>query len=375
MANRSLRAALSRRLDDGKIALKVAAAAADPYRPLVANLIVTRRCNLSCSYCFEYDKVSPPVPLATLRERIGHIARLRTLFVTLTGGETLLHPDIAELVAGVRAHGMTPLLNTNGYLLSRDVIERLDDAGLYGMQISIDNVRPNASTKKSLRPLLPKLRLLAAHARFRVRINTVLGTSPPAEAIEVARAVTALGFDAKCSFVRDSDGEPMPLDGDMLAAYAEIRRMQRRGGRALSEDFQQALIERGEIDWKCRAGARFFHVCEDGLVHLCAPRQGSPGKPLADYDAGDIEQAFHRRKWCAPSCPVAYAHQASRLDTFRSQAVAPDAQHGKSHEAHAVLAKRSGPVPNAGNPAETGVVRPLLLFRTDSGSRCGVGPA
>ncbi|MCP4445028.1 MAG: radical SAM protein, partial [Myxococcales bacterium] len=57
-------------------------------------------------------------------------------------------------------------MNTNGYLLTRDRIEALGDAGLYGMQISIDNLTPNETTKKSLKTLLPKLRLLADHAAF-----------------------------------------------------------------------------------------------------------------------------------------------------------------------------------------------------------------
>jgi MoaA/NifB/PqqE/SkfB family radical SAM enzyme len=299
-----------------RVAAALAGAAFDPDRPLVANLIVTRRCNLSCGYCFEYDKVSPPVPLAVLRERIDHLARLRTVFVTLTGGETLLHPDIAAIVAYVRERGMTPMLNTNGYLLTRARIDALGAAGLYAMQLSIDNVTPNATTKKSLRPLLPKLRLLAAHARFKVVINTVLGSGPPEEALVVARTVTGLGLDAKVSLVRGADGAPLPLDERGRAIHDEIQRLRRT---TLSEDFQVALLRDGEVDWKCRAGARFFHVCEDGLVHLCAPRVGAGATPLADYGVDDIRRAFATRKPCASRCPIAYAHQASRLDGWRPQ--------------------------------------------------------
>lgn len=308
-----------RRRSDARVALQIAAAALDPMRPLITNLIITRRCNLSCGYCFEYDKVSPPVPLETLRTRIDHLARLRSVFVTLTGGESLLHPQADEVVAHVRARGMTPFLNTNGYLLTQDWIERLNRAGLYGLQISVDNVHPNEVSKKSLKTLLPKLQLLAAHARFRVRINCVLGSSPPAEAVEVARTAMGLGFDVSTSLLRNGDGSFVDLSPAVRAAYDEIRGLGRRAPSYLADDFTRQLMEQGEAPWKCRAGARTFHVCEDGLVHLCAPKTGNPGVPIADYTVEHIRRAFYTPKPCVATCPIAYAHHASRLDTLRRQ--------------------------------------------------------
>lgn len=308
---------------DLRVVRGLAAAALDPDRPLMAHVIVTRRCNLSCGYCTEYDKVSPPVPTDELKARLDRIAALGTVFVTFTGGETLLHPDLVELVRYARALGLTPAMNTNGYLLTRERIVALGQAGLYAMQLSLDNVTPSAISKKSLRPLRGKLRLLAEHARFRVRVNTVFGAAPPAEALEVARAVSALGFDAKCSLVRDPSGLPVPLDAEARAVFAQIRALDRRGTSIFSEDFQAELLARGEVSWKCRAGARFFTVCEDGLVHLCTPKMGLGAKPLADYTVDDIRRAFATPKPCAASCPVAYAHQGSRLDAWRSQPLPP----------------------------------------------------
>jgi MoaA/NifB/PqqE/SkfB family radical SAM enzyme len=306
-------------LRDAKILLDVLSAAMDRDRPLITHLVITRRCNLSCGYCFEYDKVSEPVPLDVLKQRIDHLAKLRSVFVTLTGGESLLHPDAIEIVRYVREKGMTPFLNTNGYLLTKNIIEGLNDAGLYGLQLSIDNAKPNEVSKKSLKPLMPKLRLLAQYARFHVRINTVLGSSPPEEALEVAKTVVAFGFDSNCSLVRDESGALIDPDPATRSAYDEIRGLGRRLPSFMDDDYTQKLLDHGTMDWKCRAGARTFLVDENGVVQLCQPRATAVGKQILDYTVEDIRQAFNARKPCASTCPIAYAHHASKLDGWRSQ--------------------------------------------------------
>ncbi len=69
-----------------------------PDHPLLAHLIITRKCNLSCTYCNEYDKVSPPIPLDILKRRVDELARLKTFAITCTGGEPLLHPQIHTII-------------------------------------------------------------------------------------------------------------------------------------------------------------------------------------------------------------------------------------------------------------------------------------
>src|SRR4029078_1424979 len=41
--------------------------------PVMAHIIPMRRCNLSCTYCNEYDDFSKPVPLETMKQRIDHL--------------------------------------------------------------------------------------------------------------------------------------------------------------------------------------------------------------------------------------------------------------------------------------------------------------
>lgn len=298
---------------------KVALAALDPTRPLLAQIVITQRCNLSCGYCYEYDKVSKPVPLEILKKRMDELKRLKTVFVTLNGGEPLLHPQIATLVKYISDLGMIPMINSNGWLLKPELIDELNQAGLYGMQISCDSLEDNSTTRKSMKRLKPKLEMLKAHARFKVRINGVLGSTPPKEVIEVARIVTEFGFDFQCSLVRDETGSAIALTPDYREAYLAIRKIKKRLPAVLHDRFQLPLIKGEEVEWKCRSGARYFHIDTAGIVHLCQPRTGIPGKRLEDYTVEDIKYHFNQTKSCSKRCPHAYAHIGSRMDKFRAQ--------------------------------------------------------
>jgi hypothetical protein len=87
----------------------------------------------------------------------------------------------------------------------------------------------------------------------------------------------------------------------------------------LVPDEQRRLARGEQLDWRCRAGARYLHVCDPGLVHPCRVKLGTGTIPVADYTALDVEAAFRTPKPCAPHCGVAYAHRLSRLDAHRSQ--------------------------------------------------------
>src|SRR5438094_6818567 len=156
--------------------------------PVLAHIIPIRRCNLSCTYCNEFDTFSKPVPAEEMFGRVDHLASLGTTIITLSGGEPLLHPELDEIIRRIRRHGVIAGLITNGYLLTPERIARLNRAGLDHLQISIDNVMPDEVSKKSLKVLDRKLEMLAQHAEFHVNINSVLGS--PVRIPEDALAVT-----------------------------------------------------------------------------------------------------------------------------------------------------------------------------------------
>src|ERR1700691_2999155 len=83
----------------------IAHAVASTSHPYMAHIVPMRRCNLSCTYCNEFDDVSEPVPLPEMLRRINDLARLGTSVVTISGGEPLLHPELEQIIARIRHHG------------------------------------------------------------------------------------------------------------------------------------------------------------------------------------------------------------------------------------------------------------------------------
>ena len=82
--------------------------------------------------------------------------------------------------------------------------------------------------------------------------------------------------------------------------------------------FQDNIAHGKENHWRCRAGARYLYICENGLVHYCSQQRGYPAKPLAEYTVDDIRREYLTEKSCAPRCTVACVHQISYMDFWRS---------------------------------------------------------
>jgi MoaA/NifB/PqqE/SkfB family radical SAM enzyme len=287
--------------------------------PIMAHIIPIRRCNLSCEYCNEYDDFSKPVPLDTMKRRIDHLARLGTSIVTISGGEPLLHPELDEIIAHMREYPILAGLITNGYLLTADRIQRLNRAGLDHLQISIDNVMPDEVSKKSLKVLDKKLQLLAEHADFHVNINSVVGGGihNPHDALVVGRRAVQLGFTTTIGIIHDGDGQLKPLGEFEREVFRKMKNLAKRHYSRFNW-FQDNIADGKPNDWRCRAGARYLYICEDGLVHYCSQQRGYPGTPLEQYSVADIRREFLTEKGCAPNCTVSCVHQVSYIDHWRA---------------------------------------------------------
>ena len=151
---------------------------------------VTERCNLRCVYCMPEKGVplSPPSHLLTTPE----IVYLTQVFVSqgvdkirLTGGEPTVRKDIVELmkqIGSLRASGLKELcLTTNGLTLHRK-LDAMVEAGLTGVNLSLDTLDPHQFTimtrrnghEAVIRSIERILEMKKVGASLKLKINCVV---------------------------------------------------------------------------------------------------------------------------------------------------------------------------------------------------------
>ncbi len=121
-----------------------------PQAPFGLLAELTYRCPLACAYC------SNPIELARYDDELStrdwqrvfaEAAELGVLQCHLSGGEPLLRRDIVDLVATAADLGMYTTLGTSAIGLSRSRAQRLRDAGLDHVQISVQADEPATSDR------------------------------------------------------------------------------------------------------------------------------------------------------------------------------------------------------------------------------------
>ena len=244
-------------------------------RPMYAQVVVTDDCNLTCSYCDEYTPGAPIIPYETMKARIDKLDELGVLVYDFLGGETMMHPDIAKLVAHVKSkRGGSNLATiiTNGFLLTKKNILDLNEAGLDFMQVSVDTLHPTDWSDKSLKSVLPKLKLLAETAKFQVEIQSVLNEENLNNYDEFRATLKDLPFAFGFSIMHGKGGQ-IAIKGEKYLALLDKYGVF-EGVNFYGEHLKEMLKGDFSRAWKCLGGFKFLYVTSNGSVQWCAQQRG-----------------------------------------------------------------------------------------------------
>ena len=178
---------------------------------------VTDRCNIRCFYCMPESVEFLPHKDILSFEEITRVVRVVAAAgvdrVRITGGEPLVRSQLDKLVAMIRAvDGIKDIAITTNAILLEEHAQRLKDAGLDRLNVSLDTLDPKTFEKIARRKGLEKVLKGIAKARevgFKdIRLNTV-ALAGITETEIVPLALFARQHDLTLRFI-----EFMPLDGD-----------------------------------------------------------------------------------------------------------------------------------------------------------------
>src|SRR5207253_1350389 len=286
-------------------------------KPLQCSLYLTDKCNLDCSYCTEYDNSKPHPKLEDLKLWIRKIRDLGTMRIALVGGEPLLHPDVVEIVRYCRELGFATSLTTNGFLLTRKLLKKLEEAGLQVMQISVDRMTPSAITKKSFKTILPKLDYFN-DSKISLHITGVICADTLPESQAVLETGLSRGIPTEVRLVHADPLNRFRVDRgsrEELERFIDSMIERKRRGEKIhtSEailNYQRSLLRDEHVDWTCMAGYKLFFVSAQGKFWICS--MVHTDKHIMDVTLDDL-YANYRKKSCQKGCGVYCAVSASLL--------------------------------------------------------------
>jgi len=283
------------------------------YVPHVIAWNLTRRCNLACAHCYiaagPAESATGELATADCLRIVDEILAVNSSpMLILSGGEPLLREDLEEIARHASSRGATVVVGTNGTGLTDARIAALRAAGVRGVAVSVDSLRPSYHDNfRHGRGSLEET--LAAVGRLRdQRLDVVIQTtvtkgnrSELAGLVEWAAEAGAVAFN--CYFLVATGrgaalGDLAPADYE--AVLADLARWQRDyRGRVMvrakcAPHFMRHVHQQDpdspvlNYETRCPCGTQYCRITPDGKLTPC---------PYLPEVAGDLTSASFGEIW------------------------------------------------------------------------------
>jgi AdoMet-dependent heme synthase len=261
-----------------------------PTKPRLIFWEVTKGCNLHCIHCraTATELMSPrDLPTAKARNIIEQIASYGNPILVLSGGEPLYRRDIFELAKLGTERGLRIALATNGTLVTRDVAQKIVDAGVKRVSISLDG--SDAQTHDTFRGIPGSFE--AAVYGFQnlkklgmpVQINMTIAKHNASQLPAVLELAKTLGADALHTFLLVPVGCGVDIAAEQMVSPTEYERM-------LNWFYDQSLL--GGIELKATCAPHYFRVARQRrAAERKAQGYGAAAATPSDADNGHAHAA------------------------------------------------------------------------------------
>jgi radical SAM protein with 4Fe4S-binding SPASM domain len=248
--------------------------------PLRVHLDLTYRCNERCVHCYLDHDDHGELTTGEVLDLLDQMAAAQVFFLTLSGGEIFMRPDLFEIIARARGLQFSVKLKTNAVMVTRAKAERLAALGIEGVQISLYSHKAEVHDEitklpNSFRRTIAGARLLTEDG-IQVKFANVLMANNHEDYIgvqELAKSM-GIGYTVDATITPMMDGDRSVLDLNVSEArLREIYHDERiLGGQAASTNAPPKGPLPEETAYSsvpCSAGHNSCYVSPYGEVYPC----------------------------------------------------------------------------------------------------------
>jgi MoaA/NifB/PqqE/SkfB family radical SAM enzyme len=272
----------------------------------VSEFALTNICVAKCSFCSIWkQKKKIIVDKVKALKTIDKLADIGVRFLTLTGGEPLIHPNIVEFVEKCTKRGIvTSVLDADPRLVTNKKIEGFKKAGLDYMCISIDHysdkVEYESRKIKNMISLISKAVKELKQAKITTMASILISNFNHKELEKLFEKCSELGFDLiAINYPEHSLSPVYELGGDMvrltpkqtIAALKEVIRLKKKGYKIVNpiESMENIIkyLKKEQVDYYCFGGNKVLFVDWFFDVYPCMHLSKSLGS-VFDFDKNKL---------------------------------------------------------------------------------------
>ncbi len=256
--------------------------------PTSGTIELIENCNFRCVHCYQgMQKHKEVLSAARWKGILDEVCEAGTLWLLITGGDPLLHPEFEEIYEVAIRKGLLVNLFTNGSLVREQHIELFKRFPPFNIEITLygmdeETYRGVTGTKGSHAKVMEVCRRLVA-AKLPLRLKTMAMKQTAPQIAAMKRFVEQeLGvpfkFDTKIdpgiygddfSHVRIDPSEQVELEERVLGVAREALAQEYRG---LWDDRAKLFVKNNLKDYLyyCEAGKASYYIDYRGWVHTCS---------------------------------------------------------------------------------------------------------
>ena len=298
-------------------------------------------CNFKCEMCYIWkNKTLKEIPLNKIKRIIDEIDLFnnKDLTIQFHGGETLLYKGLTQAIHHASKKNIRTALATNGYFLDKKTIINLNEAGLHGLNISLDSIEKEVHNDlrgmpNSYEKIMYALDFLEKYEHNMViGINTIIHSLNITKLVEMSRFVQNKKSVEIIYFIPlekpyesdyDSswyDSSPVsylwPNNKDLINKMFDSLISEKKINKKISnsvnhlEKYRSYYLNPNEFIKKygCNFGNVQLHINYSGQMRLCTIRPELETVGTVDdniikiWNSGKAKEIRHEMKNCTNNC-------------------------------------------------------------------------